>query len=269
MTASETRTRLEGWKVQSPEEPGFHKVITPDQSECQEAQIFRLNLPAGQSYTLESGELELHPVLISGWAQLLDHPELDQVMEKFDSFYIPGNDRITIQALEDAVFYIAGARYEGIGEAMFRRFDPDLPIGAVHQIHGNGSGQREVMMTLAPEDAASRLICGLTWSGDGTWTSWPPHQHEKDLEEVYCYFDMPLPRFGFHISYLESGGIEDLVAHTVHSGTMVQAPCGYHPTAAAPGGRNAYLWVLAAFTPAQRSYDLAIQDPAFVTEQDQ
>ena len=75
----------------------------------------------------------------------------------------------------------------------------------------------------------------------GAWTSWPPHQHEKDLEEVYCYFDMPLPKFGFHISYLKSGEVEDIVTHTVHSGTMVQAPCGYHPTVASPGSRNAYL----------------------------
>ncbi len=262
-TNTDTKTRLESWKVQSSEEPGFHKVITPDTAECQEAQIFRLNLPTGQSYTLESGDLELHPVLIAGKAKLSDHDRLDQEMERFDSFYIPGQDKVTITALEDSIFYIAGAKYEGIGHPMFRKFDATLPVGDIHQIHGSGSGQREVMMTLAPGDEASRLICGLTWSGDGTWTSWPPHQHEKDLEDVYCYFDMPLPRFGFHISYLKSGEVEDLVAHTVHSGTMVQAPCGYHPTAAAPGGRNAYLWVLAAFSPAQRSYDLAITDPAF------
>lgn len=205
-TNTDTKTRLESWKVQSSEEPGFHKVITPDTAECQEAQIFRLNLPAGQSYTLESGDLELHPVLIAGKAKLSDHESLDQEMEKFDSFYIPGQDKVTITALEDSIFYIAGAKYEGIGQPMFRKFDATLPVGDIHQIHGSGSGQREVMMTLAPGDEASRLICGLTWSGDGTWTSWPPHQHEKDLEEVYCYFDMPLPRFGFHISYLKSGG---------------------------------------------------------------
>ena len=80
---------------------------------------------------------------------------------------------------------------------------------------------------------------------------------------MYCYFDMPLPRFGFHISYLKSGEVEDIVTHTVHSGTMVQAPCGYHPTVASPGGRNAYLWVLAAFRHESRRYDLAINDPVF------
>ena len=83
------------------------------------------------------------------------------------------------------------------------------------------------MFTLAPQDTASKLICGLTWSQEGAWTSWPPHQHEKDLEEVYCYFDMPSPKFGLHISYLKTGEVEDIVTHTVHSGTMVQAPVSY------------------------------------------
>lgn len=265
MTNPETRARLESWKVQSPDTPGFHKVITPETAECQQAQIFRLNLPAGETYLLNSGELELHPVLISGKA-LMSHELLgNRLMERFDSCYIPAHQQLELQAEEDCIFYIAGALYEGIGTPMIRKFTPDLPYGSIHQIHGEGAGRREVMMTLAPEDEASRLICGLTWSADGAWTSWPPHQHEKDLEEVYCYFDMPLPRFGFHVSYLESGKVEEIVTHTVSSGSMVQAPCGYHPTCAAPGGVNAYLWVLASFTPEQRSYDLAISDPVFAS----
>jgi 5-deoxy-D-glucuronate isomerase len=39
----------------------------------------------------------------------------------------------------------------------------------------------------------------------------------------------------------------DCVAHPDHSGTMVEAPCGYHPTVASPGTRNAYFWALASF----------------------
>ena len=154
------------------------------------------------------------------------------------------------------------AVYEGIGHAFFRSFDLSQPVGDIHQIHGEGIGQREVMMTLSDKDEASRLICGLTWGGEGAWTSWPPHQHEKDLEEVYCYFGMPLPHFGFHISYLKSGEVEDIVTHTVHSGTMVEAPVGYHPTVASPGTRNSYLWVLAAHSHSSRSYNLAVLDPA-------
>ncbi len=258
------KEKMEKWSIQSPETNGFHKVVTPENSDCIATQVFRLNLIAGENYVLESENLELHPVLISGKVKLSEHPVLNgREMEKYDSFYIPGNNSIKITALENSIFYIAGAKYEGIGEPIFRKFDITLPIGNIHQIHGEGVGQREVMFTLAPEDKASRLLCGLTWGGEGAWTSWPPHQHEKDLEEVYCYFDMDFPKFGFHISYLKSGEIENIVTHTVKSGTMVQAPCGYHPTVASPGTSNTYLWILAAFTPESRSYDLAILDPVY------
>ena len=84
----------------------------------------------------------------------------------------------------------------------------------------------------------------------------------SDLEEIYCYFDMPLPHFGFHISYLKTGEVEDIVTHTVHSGTFVQAPVGYHPTVASPGTRNTYLWCLGALRHSSRSYNLAVLDPA-------
>lgn len=262
MRNMENKARMEKWAVQSSDAPGFHAVVTPDTCECQETQIFRLNLRKGESYHLESGALEMHPVLIQGAAQLSEHPILNETMKQFDAFYIPGGDSITITALEETIFYIAGAKYEGFGKPFFRSFDLSQPIGDIHQIHGSGIGQREVMMTLADKDEASRLICGLTWGGEGAWTSWPPHQHEKDLEEVYCYFDMPLPHFGFHISYLKSGDVEDIVTHTVHSGTMVQAPVGYHPTVASPGTRNTYLWVLGALRHSSRSYNLAVLDPA-------
>lgn len=258
----DNKKRMEKWSVQSPDTPGFHPVITPDTCECQETQAYRLNLLKGQSYKLESGASEMHPVLIQGSAKLSDHSCLNQEMTQFDAFYIPGNDSVTITALEDAIFYIAGAKYEGYGKPFFRKFDLSQPVGDIHQIHGSGIGQREVMMTLSDKDEASRLICGLTWGGEGSWTSWPPHQHEKDLEEIYCYFDMPLPHFGFHISYLKSGEVEDIVTHTVHSGTFVQAPVGYHPTVASPGTRNVYLWCLGALRHSSRSYNLAVLDPA-------
>ena len=176
-----------------------------------------------------------------------------------DSFYIPGDSFLNITAVEDTSIYIGAAKCEGYGKAFVRHIDFSLPVGDIHQIHGNGSGQREVMFTLAPSDSASRLICGITWSADGQWTSWPPHQHEKDLEEVYCYFD--IKKYGFHFSYTTDQKFSDAYSHIITDGSMVQAPVGYHPTAAIPGSKNIYFWVLAAHSHSQRSYDLAITDP--------
>ena len=258
---NENKAYMETWKVQSSDEPGFHAVITPDKSACKETQVFRLNLLKGESYELCSDKLEMHGVLIQGAAQLSGHPVLNNKMKRLDAFYIPGNNRLVITAEEDSVFYIAGAVCEGYGKPFFRAIDFDQPVGDIHQIHGTGIAQREVFMTLSDKDEASRLICGVTWGGEGAWTSWPPHQHEKDLEEVYCYFDIPEPHFGLHLSYLKSGEYEDLVAHTVHTGTMVQCPCGYHPTVCTPGIKNSYFWCLGAFSHKSRRYDLAINDP--------
>lgn len=257
------RNRLLGWRYQSPEIPGFHPVIVAGEADCVAISVFRLNLPGGARHTLASGPQEVHPVLIQGAARLLSGPFRGYRMMRFDSFYLPGRETVEIEATEDCVFYIAAAPDDGFGKPSFRAYQADLPIGDIHQIHGDGAGRREVMFTLDPATPASRLICGLTRGGIGAWTSWPPHQHERDLEEAYCYFDMPAPDFGFHLSYLESGGVADAVTHRVESGTMVLAPRGYHPTVASPNLRNAYFWALAALRPSSRRYDLAIPDPAY------
>ena len=209
--------KVRSWRVQSPETEGFHIVISPANSDCVVSYIYRLNLKCGSQYLLETGKQEMSVNLVKGSANIDCSQFTEHSMKKLDSFYLPSDYHISITATEDCVFYIGAAICEGYGKPSFRKFDASLPIGNVHQIHGKGVGQREVMFTLTPEDAASRLICGFTWGGQGAWTSWPPHQHEKDLEEVYCYFDMDSPHLGFHVSYLRSGESGCAVAHPVQS----------------------------------------------------
>lgn len=160
------------------------------------------------------------------------------------------------------VFFTSGPPWMRAMEHRFSVLLICICLWEIHQIHGKGVGQREVFMTLNQEIQASRLIAGLTWGGNGAWTSWPPHQHEADLEEIYCYFDMDEPHFGLHLSYTAPGDVDNIVAHPVKSGSMVLAPRGYHPTVASPGTRNAYFWVLAAHSHESRGYDLAVLDPS-------
>ena len=256
----EAQQRMRTWRVQSPCQEGFYEVISPQKSDCRAVYIFRLNLSAGKSHTICSGALEMNGAVIAGAAQV-EGCGLHDTLSKLDSFYIPAQSELRVTAAEDLILYIGGAAYDGIGEAFTRHFDASLPLGDLHQIHGSGVFEREVFFTLEPQRPASRLLGGLTWGGNGAWTSWPPHQHENDLEEVYCYFDMDAPHMGLHISYLRSGEEDQAVVHPVQSGTMVLAPRGYHPTVAAPGTRNAYFWVLAAFEHKSRRYDLSVNDP--------
>jgi 5-deoxy-glucuronate isomerase len=90
------------------------------------------------------------------------------------------------------------------------------------------------------------------------WTSWPPHQHTEDLEEVYCYFDLPTPRFALHLSSRTPGIIE--AVHPVSTGDFVIIPEGYHPTVGSPGGRSSYFWIMVAHRKESRSYELAKAD---------
>lgn len=252
-----------GWKYTSPASEGYHSVISPENSECREAWIFRLNLPSGGSTVLKSGTLELSGVVISGRMTLM-MDGARHVLERFDSFYLPGGSEVGVSAEQDLFVYVGGARYEGQGQFFTRGYDRTLPLGAVHQIHGRPPYEREVFMTLDPGSPASRLITGLTWGRNGGWTSWPPHQHEAHLEEVYCYFDLAPPQFGIHLSYLKSGIPE--AAHFVCTGDCVIAPGGYHPTVAIPGSQNSYFWVLAARSRKSRRYDLAVPDPSYPDE---
>jgi 5-deoxy-glucuronate isomerase len=97
---------------------------------------------------------------------------------------------------------------------------------------------------MAKNVKAGRLIAGFTCSDPGNWTSWPPHEHAKMLEELYVYFDMPDPAFGIQLVYNDKEYPELITA--VRDGDAVLVPSGYHPNVAVPGHRIAYLWAMAA-----------------------
>ncbi len=248
------------WHKFSVKAPGMYHVVSTKRDETRVAEMFRLNLEKDEVYTLVSGTLEMNALVTAGKITVCGGGLADE-LEHLDSFYIPGGLSVLITAKEACSLYIGAAPCEGYGKAFIRKMDWSLPIGDVHQIHGEGSGRREVMFTLTPQDAASRLICGVTWGGDGTWTSWIPHQHEKDLEEVYCYFDFKEGQHGLHYSYNTDETFRDATAYVVGNGSMVIAPQGYHPTCGIPGYKNTYFWVLAAHSHASRRYDLAVTDP--------
>lgn len=248
------------WKYSSPETEGLHEIITPENSACKITYIYRLNLSAGQSYELKRNNLELHGAVISGKAVIM-HQGKSIVLNLRDTFYLPGGQSVKIEAWENLFMFIGGSFYEDKGSFYTRQYNLSLPEGNIHQVHGKPPYKREVFLTLSPQDPASRLICGITEGEPGKWTSWPPHQHTKNLEEVYCYFNAPAPRFSLHLSSRKSGEIEHV--HPVSTGDCIIIPEGYHPTVGSPGTTSCYFWVMAAHSPQSRRYDLAVTDPEF------
>ena len=255
------RTNLSQWKIKTSAESGLQLITSPEAGMTKSLWAYRLNLKKGETIEINDAKLELTFVVIKGSASVSIEGK-DYDLGVYDSFYLPGKTKAVVNASEDVFMYGGGAVYESIGSVFVHKYNSELPIGNVRQIHGEKPYRRDIYMTLGPDVPASRLICGLTWSDEGAWSSWPPHQHENDLEEAYCYFDMDAPNFGIHVSFLKSG--KPTHAQIVQSGDVVLAPKGYHPTAAAPSNKNNYFWILAAHSNKSRRYDLAVNDPAYI-----
>jgi 5-deoxy-glucuronate isomerase len=109
---------------------------------------------------------------------------------------------------------------------------------------GGPGSTRHLNMLLAKNIQAGRLVAGLTHSDPGNWTSWPPHEHAKMLEEIYVYVDMPHPAYGIQMVYNDTEYPE--LVTVVREGDAVLMPSGYHPNVAVPGHRMGFLWAMAA-----------------------
>lgn len=248
------------WKYSSPEEEGLFEIVSPDNSACKITWVYRLNLAKNSEYTLQNEKLELNGAVISGAVQI-SYNSTNYELDKFDSFYLPAKEGLVIKAKEDCSIFIGGGVFEKKGTFFTRKYDLSLPLGDINQVHGNPPYKREVFMTVAEQDEASSLICGITIGEPGKWTSWPPHQHTADLEEVYCFFDIPKPQSAFHYASRKMGEFE--YVHPVSTGDCVIVPEGYHPTCGMPGVKSCYFWVMTAHKPESRKYNLAVNDPSF------
>ena len=117
--------------------------------------------------------------------------------------------------------------------------DPGLHFNA-----GGPASKRDLNVLIGKNVEAGRIMAGVTFSEQGNWTSWPPHEHAAMLEEAYLYIDMPAPAFGIQLVYTNPR--EPELATIVREGDVVMMPQGYHPNVAAPGGAINFLWMMAA-----------------------
>ena len=245
------------WLYPSSCSQGLSLTVSPRTSDLHVLSIYRLNLVSGSSTVVSYPDQEVNAVVMHG-SVMVEHRGQRHELHRLDSFYQPAGEHTRVTANSDAWLFLGAAPCEGYGSFFVRRFDDNLPLGEIHQVHGAPPYQREVFMTVNQEVPASRLICGITMGDTGGWTSWPPHQHSVDLEEAYCYFDITPPNFALHLSSRTPGRVE--AVHVVGNGDCVIIPEGYHPTVGAPGTKSSYFWAMAAHRHERRRYDLAVAD---------
>ncbi len=132
----------------------------------------------------------------------------------------------------------------------------------LHIIAGEPPNQRDMNVLIGSNVRAGRILTGVTFSRPGNWTSWPPHEHSRMLEEAYLYIDMPAPSFGVQFVYTNPEDPE--LVQVVREGDVVLMPKGYHPNVSAPGGQINFMWMMAAVREGEdRKYGVVNVQPEF------
>ncbi len=220
----------------------------------------------GESIAIGTGEERL-VVVLSGRATLtIDGLDAGLVGGRADVFEGPG-DAVYLPPASSAVL-VADQTPGGLAVAIVaaqvsaQAPGPARVIPAAEQriaVVGKESWGRTVRTILGPDDPASRLLVGETvHNGTGTWSSFPPHRHDRDsadeakLEEAYYYRLDPADGFAVQLRYDTDTGREDL--RMVRDGDTAAIPAGFHPVVAAPGHNLYYLWVLAGEQRAMRVF---------------
>lgn len=223
---------------------GRHLAVTPQNSTMRHLAYGRIILNSAKpSVSFSNGDRETGLICLSGKATVKTSAK-EFEFGKFDAIYVPRDSSIEIStgnSVDVAEFSAEVSRKYPL--KVVRYADVENDPGLKFVTGGPGSA-RVLNMIIAKNVEAGRLVAGFTHSDPGNWTSWPPHEHAKMLEEIYVYFDMPEPAYGIQLVYNNMEYPELITA--VRDGDAVLMPSGYHPNVSVPGHRIAFLWAMAA-----------------------
>jgi 5-deoxy-glucuronate isomerase len=218
--------------------------ITPGNSSMRHLSYGRVILDASNpAVSFSAGNRETGLICLSGQVDIkVDDEKIS--LAKYDSIYIPRDSSIEVTTKTNADIAEFSAEVANRYPLQVVRFsqvesDPGLKFTT-----GGSGSSRQLHMLLAKNIEAGRLVAGFTFSEPGNWTSWPPHEHAKMLEEMYVYFNMPDPAFGIQLVYNDTEYPE--LVTVVRDGDAVLMPSGFHPNVSVPGHRICFLWAMAA-----------------------
>jgi 5-deoxy-glucuronate isomerase len=198
---------------------------------------------ADESITFETSERETGLICLKGTANI-SVGELGFTLNRYDALYLPRDSSVMVSTAAACDLAEVAAPVEKQYPIQFVSFDEVRKDPALHFIAGQPPIERDLNILLGKNIEAGRIMAGVTFSSDGNWTSFPPHEHQDMLEEAYLYIDMPAPQWGIQMVYTNLD--EPELVEIVREGDVVLMPQGYHPNVAAPGGSINFLWMMAA-----------------------
>ena len=226
------------------EHTGRRISVNPQNSSMQHLAYGRiiLNLSRPEE-SFSTGGRETGLICLSGSATVAVGSE-NATLSQYDSIYIPRDSTVKVSSDATADLAEFSAEVDKRYPLQVVKFAQVSGDPALKFRTGGPGSSRELHMLLAKNIEAGRLVAGFTVSEPGNWTSWPPHEHAKMLEEMYVYFNMPSPAFGVQLVYNHTDYPE--LVTVVRDGDAVLMPSGYHPNVSVPGHPICFLWAMAA-----------------------
>jgi 5-deoxy-glucuronate isomerase len=214
--------------------------VTPVTTAARHLHFGRIVLQ-NEDVTFATGELETALLCLNGNA-LVDVDGTRHELARYDALYVPRDSNVTVSGTCDLAEIAAPvAKWYPLQLVRFADVQNDPSL---HFHTGGPASERDVNIVIGKNVDAGRILAGVTFSKAGNWTSWPPHEHARMLEEAYLYIDMPAPQWGLQLVYNDPANPE--LVTVVRDGDVVLMPQGYHPNVSAPGSNINFLWMMAA-----------------------
>ena len=243
---------------------GRRTAVAPGSTAARYLHYGRITLGAGdEALAFENGNHETGLVCLNGAAEISTGGETFR-LGRYDALYVPRDSRIEVRPDGEEGCDIAelSAPVENRYPLQLVRFADVRQNPKLHIIAGQPPNERDMNVLIGSNVQAGRIMTGVTFSRPGNWTSWPPHEHSRMLEEAYLYIDMPEPTFGIQLVYTDPSNPE--LVQVVREGDVVLMPKGYHPNVAAPGGQINFMWMMAAVREGEdRKYGVVNVQPEF------
>ena len=227
------------------ERTGFNTIVNPENSPLKYISSGTLTL-INDSNVISTKQEEMGLFCIKGNATVETETEC-KAITKYDGLFMSPNSRVKVTANNEVQLVWFSTPSNMVSTPQILYFDDIKKDQDTYMIAGEkeNSTKREVHQIISKKVNASRLLAGITIGDNGSWTSWPPHEHGDEREELYIFFDMPYPQFGIQMVYSKDITNPE-VCKIVRNGSAVAVPDGFHPNVAGPDTRLSYIFIMAS-----------------------
>src|ERR1044071_2601982 len=243
---------------------GRRTAVAPGATAARYLHYGRITLAAGDApIAFNSNDHEIGLICLKGNATVTTNGEKSSLAQ-YDAVYVSRDSEIEVEASGPDGCDLAevSAPVEKRYPVKFGSYKEVRQNPKLHLIAGKPPAERDLNVLIGANVDAGRIMAGVTFSRPGNWTSWPPHEHSRMLEEAYLFIDMPAPSFGIQFVYTDPAAPE--LVQVVREGDCVLMPQGYHPNVAAPGTQINFLWMMAAIREGEdRLYGVVNVQPDF------